>query len=306
MFKRLPPLKALRAFEAAARHGSFTEAAKELSLTQGAISYQVRHLESKLGITLFQRSARLVTLTSAGQSLFRTVHRQFRELEDEILSISPGKDQLILTISVSTYFVTRWLSARLGNFLTNHPQVTLRLQHSVNDPDFTVEDVDLAIRWGDGNWPGSEAELLIPSPMIALCSPQLITAENPLEQLEDLRAQTFLHDQEGTDKWRDWLQHAGFKDLGSGHGPVIVDPNVRVQSAIDGHGLVLADILLNEDIVMNRLIKPFDIELQGFGFHLLYTPAAKRSKAFQLFRQWLLNEADRFNRCQVSVTTVDI
>jgi len=306
MFKQLPPLKALRAFEAAARHGSFTEAAKELSLTQGAISYQVRQLESKLGISLFQRSARLVTLTDAGQSLYRTVHRLFRELEDEILSISPGRQPLILTISVSTYFVTRWLSARLGNFLNNHPEVTLRLQHSVNDPDFTVEDVDLAIRWGDGNWPGSEAELLIPSPMIALCSPQLITVENPLTRLEELRTQTFLHDQEGTDKWRDWLQQAGLKDLGSGHGPMIVDPNVRVQSAIDGHGLVLADILLNEDIAMNRLIKLFDIELQGFGFHLFYTPAAKRRNAFQLFRQWLMNEADRFNRGQVSVTNVDI
>jgi LysR family glycine cleavage system transcriptional activator len=305
MFKQLPPLKALRAFEAAARHGSFTEAAKELSLTQGAISYQVRQLESKLDITLFQRSARLVTLTGAGQSLFRTVHRLFRELEDEILSFSPGRQQLILTISVSTYFVTRWLSARLGNFLNNHPEITLRLQHSVNDPDFAVDDVDLAIRWGDGNWPGGEAELLIPSPMIALCSPRLASAENPLKRLEDLRTQTFLHDQEGTDNWREWLQQAGIEDLGSGHGPVIVDPNVRIQSAIDGHGLVLADTLLNEDIVTNRLIKPFDIELHGFGFHLFYTPAAKRRNAFQLFRQWLLNEADRFNRSQESATTTD-
>ena len=99
MFRQLPPLKALRAFEAAARHGSFTEAAKELSLTQGAISYQVRQLESKLEIDLFQRSARLVTLTGSGQSLYRTVHRLFRELEDEINSISPGREPLILTIS---------------------------------------------------------------------------------------------------------------------------------------------------------------------------------------------------------------
>ena len=296
MFEQLPPLKSLRAFEAAARLGSFTEAAKELSLTQGAISYQVRQLESNLDISLFQRSARLVTLTSAGQRLLRTVHRLFRELEDEIIAISPGREQMILTISVSTYFVTRWLSGRLGNFLNSHPQVTLRLQHSVNDPDFTLADVDLAIRWGDGSWPGSAAELLIPSPMIALCSPQLITAENPLNQLGDLRAQTFLHDQDGTDKWREWLQQAGLEDLGSGRGPVIVDPNVRVQSAIDGHGLVLADILLNDDIAMNRLIKPFDIDLQGYGFHLYYTSAAKRRSAFQLFREWLLNEADRFNQ----------
>jgi len=302
MFKQLPPLKALRAFEAAARHGSFTEAAKELSLTQGAISYQVRQLESKLDITLFQRSARLVTLTGAGQSLYRTVHRLFRELEDEILSISPGRQQLILTISVSTYFVTRWLSARLGNFLNNHPEITLRLQHSVNDPDFTVDNVDLAIRWGDGSWPGSESELLLPSPMIALCSPQLITAENPLTRLDDLRVQTFLHDQDGTDRWRDWLHQAGLEDLGSGHGPIIVDPNVRIQSAIDGHGLVLADNLIRDDIEAGRLVAPFEIILEGFGFHLLYSSDAKRRHAFRLFRQWLLNETDRPNNCRGDAT----
>lgn len=291
MFRQLPPLKALRAFEAAARHGSFTEAARELSLTQGAISYQVRQLESKLDVDLFQRSARLVTLTAAGQSLYRTVHRLFRELEDEIINISPGREQLILTISVSTYFVTRWLSARLGNFLNNHPDITLRLQHSVNDPDFTLEDVDLAIRWGDGKWPGSEAELLIPSPMTALCSPKLITTENPLNEFENLRTQTFLHDQEGSDKWHQWLLKAGLEDLGSGRGPVIVDPNVRVQSAIDGHGLILADNLLADDIEAGRLVAPFDISLEGFGFHLLYSSDARRRHAFRLFRQWLLDEA---------------
>ena len=290
MFERLPPLKALRAFEAAARHGSFTAAARELSLTQGAISYQIRQLESNLDTSLFQRSARLVTLTDAGQRLMRTVQRVFRELEDEIMAISPGRQQMILTISVSTYFVTRWLSARLGNFLNSHPQITLRLQHSVNDPDFTLEDVDLAIRWGDGHYPGGEAELLIPSPMIALCSPQLITAENPFARLEDLRTQTFLHDQEGTDKWQEWLQLAGLEDMGSGDGPVIVDPNVRVQSAIDGHGLVLADILVQDDLESGKLMAPFEIDLEGYGFHLLYRTEVKRRQAFRLFRQWLLDE----------------
>ena len=213
MFNQLPPLKTLRAFEAAARHQSFTEAAIELSLTQGAISYQIRRLESHLNIPLFQRSARQVNLTSEGQSLFRTTHRLLRELEDEIHSIAPGKNQLILTVSVSTYFVTRWLSQRLGNFINNNPQITLRLQHSVNDPDFAVEEVDLAIRWGKGTWSGSESELLISSPMIALCSPKVVNGENPIRQLDDLRQQTFLHDQEGTDGWRDWLIKAGLDDL---------------------------------------------------------------------------------------------
>ena len=295
MFSQLPPLKALRAFEAAARHGSFTAAAGELSLTQGAISYQVRHLESNLGIALFQRSARQVNLTPQGQSLYRTTHRLFRELEDEIHKIAPGKDQLILTVSVSTYFVTRWLSKRLGHFLNNHPEVTIRLQHSVNDPGFTVEDVDLAIRWGNGDWQQGESELLIPSPMMAVCAPDLMPDK---ARLVDLRNQTFLHDQDSTDGWREWLRQAGMADMECGSGPVIDDPNVRVQSAIDGQGLVLANSLLNDDIAAGRLVEPFDIRLEGYGFHLLYEPAAKRRGAFQLFRQWLLREAEQFNQQQ--------
>lgn len=300
MFNQLPSLKALRAFEAAARHASFTNAASELSLTQGAISYQVRQLESELGISLFKRSPRQVRLTAEGQSLYRTTHRLFRELEDEIRSIAPGQDQSILTISVSTFFVTRWLSKRLGNFLNRHPEITLRLQHSVNDPDFIVENVDLAIRWGDGNWLESESELMIPSPMFAVCSPKLVKGDNPQTRLENLRKQTFLHDQATNDSWREWLQIAGMADLGSGPGPEIIDPNVRVQSAIDGHGLVLANILINDDIVAARLVNPFDIQLEGYGFHLRYTHAVQRRPAFQLFRQWLMRECEIFNADQNS------
>jgi LysR family glycine cleavage system transcriptional activator len=295
MFNHLPPLKALRAFEAAARNGSFTEAAKELSLTQGAISYQIRILESSLGISLFKRSARQVNLTDAGQSLFHTTHRLFRELENEIHSIAPGKEQLILTVSVSTYFVTRWLSKRLGQFLNSHPEITIRLQHSVNDPDFTFKDVDLAIRWGDGSWPHGESEMLIPSPMIAVCSPQLMAGDNGLKQIDDLRQRTFLHDQEGNDGWAEWLAKAGLEALESGPGPVIVDPNVRLQSAIDGQGLVLANILILDEIDSGRLVEPYNIRLEGYGFHLHYTDSTKRRNAFLLFRQWLLNEAESFN-----------
>jgi LysR family glycine cleavage system transcriptional activator len=295
MFKHLPSLKALRAFEAAARHSSFTRAAMELSLTQGAISYQVRHLEAELGIALFKRSARQVRLTAEGQSLYRTTHRLLRELEDEIHHIAPGQDQLILTVSVSTFFVTRWLSKRLGNFLNSYPEITLRLQHSVNDPDFAVEDVDLAIRWGKSDWPDSESELLIPSPMFAVCSPKLIKGDSPAARLEELRGQIFLHDQDSNDSWREWLRQAGLSELDAGDGPVIIDPNVRVQSAIDGHGLVLANILLNEDITAERLIKPFGTQLEGYGYHLLYTPAVNRLRAFQLFRKWLLQECADFN-----------
>jgi len=300
MFKQLPPLKSLRAFEAAARVSSFTDAAKELSLTQGAISYQIKLLESSLGIELFVRSPRQVSLTDAGQSLFRTTHRLFRELEDEIHSLAPGKDSSILTVSVSTYFVTRWLSKRLGKFINKYPEITIRLQHSVNDPDFTLEEVDLAIQWGIGIDPHSVSELLVPSPMIALCAPQLIDAGLDDTNLDSLRQQTFLHDQESNDGWGEWLKMAGLGDLGAGSGPVILDPNVRVQSAIDGHGLVLANILLLDDVAAGRLVEPYNVRLEGYGFHLLYAESAKKRSAFLLFRQWLLDEAKLFRQHQVA------
>ena len=291
MFAHLPPLKTLRAFEAAARRGSFTAAAQELSLTQGAISYQIKRLETALDLALFQRKVRQVTLTAAGQSLYRTTHRLLRELQDEIHAIAPRQQPLLLTVSVSTFFVTRWLSQRLGNFLNDQPSVTLRLQHSVNDPDFSVAAVDLAIRWGKGNWPGVVSELLFPSPMMVLCAPQLATGESPIAVVEDLQRHTFLHDQESNDGWRDWLALAGLAELGAGPGPVIVDPNVRVQSAIDGHGLVMANRLLQEDIARGWLLEPFDIRLEGYGYYLVHTAEMERRKAFQLFRHWLKQQA---------------
>ena len=150
-------MKALHAFEAAARHRSFTEAATEPSLTPGAVGYRIRQLESGLGINLFDRRTRQVVLTTAGESLSRTTHRLFRELDDEIRRIAPRQNRNLLTIGVTTYFVTRWLSQRLGIFINDHPEITLRLQHSVNDPDFTVDEVDLAIRWGDDQWPDSSS-----------------------------------------------------------------------------------------------------------------------------------------------------
>jgi LysR family transcriptional regulator, glycine cleavage system transcriptional activator len=294
VFEKLPPLKSLRAFEAAARLGSFTSAAKELSITQGAISYQIKRLETSLDVILFQRAVRQVSLTTAGESLYRTTHQLFRELEDEIHSIAPRQQPLLLTVSVSTFFVTRWLSQRLGHFLIEQPMLTLRLQHSVNDPDFSVDAVDLAIRWGKGNWSGVESELLIPSSMTVLCAPQLTGGSNPITRIDDLRQHTFLHDQTGNDSWIEWLSLAGLEDLGAGKGPIIVDPNVRVQSAIDGQGLVMANRLLEDDIQQGRLMEPFDIRLEGYGFYLVYAPEAKRRKAFQLFRSWVKEEAETY------------
>ena len=130
--------------------------------------------------------------------------------------------------------------------------------------------------------------------MIAVCAPLLIDGKPAPQTLDELRHQTFLHDQDGSDRWREWLQKAGLKDLGDGAGPIIDDPNVRVQSAIDGQGLVLANRLLQSDLDLGLLVKPFDIQLDGYGFYLVYNEASRRREAFRLFRRWLQDEAATF------------
>ena len=294
MFQRLPSMKALHAFEAAARHASFTEAATELSLTPGAIGYQVRQLESSVGEPLFHRRTRQVVLTPAGKDLYRIAHRLFRELDEEIRRIFPEQNETLLTVSVSTYFVTRWLSRRLGMFLNAEPGITLRLQHSVNDPDFTVSEVDFAIRWGDGRWQDSQSELLIAMPMIVYCAPALLAGETGLKQPRDLLKHTLLYDQPGTDRWPEWLQTAGLDPAKAPAGPVIVDPNVRVQSAIDGYGLVLGNRMMQAEIEAGELVEPFDIRLEGYGYYLIYKKNSKRSRSFRLFRQWLREQASAY------------
>ena len=291
MKSNLPPLKPLRAFEAAARHGSFKSAAEELLVTQGAISYQIQNLESWLGVRLFKRETRRVSLTPQGDQFFRAVTNAFKTIAEGVGQIQPAKRTGILTVSVSTFFATRWLSQRLGRFMNQYPGITVRLQHSVNDPDFSVDDVDLAVRWGRGKWRDCHANLLFDSPMVALCSPDLITGESSSASRLQLKDQIFLHDQPGNDSWKEWLEIAGHPEMEGGTGPLITDPNVRVQSAIDGHGMVLANRLLAPEIAEKLLVEPFPIRLEGMGFYLVHQKGAPVVDAVERFKEWILREA---------------
>ena len=296
MFQNLPPLKSLLAFEAAARNLSFTEAANELSLTQGAISYQVKQLEQSLEIKLFHRKVRQVELSAEGQRLYKTTHQMLQTLKDEIQIIAPNnndKDKQILTISVSTFFATRWLSKRLGQFLNLNPEITIRLQHSINDPEFKVGDVDMGIRWGNGEFPDCHAKQLLSLPIKAYCSPELVRGEMAINKLSDLRKHTFLHDQMSNDYWKEWLTKAGLTDITGRKGPIIVDPNVRIQSAIDGQGILLANPLLQDELDRGQLVELFgDIQLDDLGYYLIYKEDNYLSHSLKLFNNWLLSQVD--------------
>lgn len=290
LYGHLPSLNGLRIFEAAGRHLSFTRAAAELCVTQGAVSYQIRQLEAQLGLRLFDRRIREVLLTDEGERLLRVVQRALKDISGEIRALSPSREDGILTIAVSTYVATRWLSPRLNRFFAQRPEITLRLQHSVNAPDFDMETVDLAIRWGNGDWPELESVLLLPMPMKLVCSPRLATGPDPLT-LHDLRNQIFLHDEPEVDLWPIWLLQAGLAQLAPGRGPTISDPNVRIQAAIDSQGVVLADDLVAGDLAAGRLVAPFDIQLQGYGFYLLHSTAAGTRPKVRAFLDWIIAEA---------------
>ena len=205
-----------------------------------------------------------------------------------------SKNKHILTISVSTFFATRWLSKRLGEFLSANPDITIRLQHSVNNPDFMVDDVDMGIRWGNGDFPNCHAEKILSMPMKAYCSPKLLKGKNAIKKLSDLKKQTFLRDQIGNDFWQEWLEKAGLSDISTAEGPVIVDPNVRIQSAIDAHGILMANPMLQDEIDRAELVELFgDIQLQGYGFYLIYKEQEYQSHALSVFSDWLIEQSKK-------------
>ena len=294
VLNRLPSLDSMRVFECAARHCSFTRAAEELSVTQGAVSSRIKQLEEQIGVKLFKRSIRQVQLTAPGKRLLNVISRVLKELEDELTAISPKPSTGFINIALSTYVATRWLSPRLREFYQAHPDIGLKLHHTVNDPDFDISNVDLAIRWENESSANPLSETLIMSPMFAACSPALLEKSTQPWRYELLRNQTFLHDQPGSDNWALWLFKAGLEELGAGNGPEIADPNVRVQAAIDGHGWILADFLISKELESGALIKPFDLCLHNYSFQLLYSNSSALNPSFQIFKCWLLKQGREF------------
>lgn len=292
----IPSLAALRCFEAVARLGSFTRAAEALGVTQGAVSYQVRLLETELRTPLFRRERRGIAPTAAGQRLLPILQRALADIADGIASIAPGpEDELRLTVALSTYFAAHWLSKRLAGFSQRHPAIKLRLQHPESSASF--EDVDMAIRWHalDRTEPGLQSELLFAAALAPVCSPQLRAGPVPLAAPADLQHHTLLRDEVTRDAWSAWLKRAGLAPPEHIREVTINDPNVYIQAAIDGQGLALADTLVADDIALGRLVEPFDLKLEGYGYFLAYPRAALRRRSAQAFRDWLMAEVDAAN-----------
>jgi LysR family glycine cleavage system transcriptional activator len=292
MLRRLPPLNALKAFEAAARHESFTRAAEELCVTQGAVSHQVKALELELGVKLFNRERQRLIITEAGRE-YLTV------LRDALDRIAVGTERLlqrqssgVLTISTSPDFAAKWLVNRLGRFAEDHPTIDLRVSATLHHVDFAREDVDLAVRHGDGNWPGFDVARLSSENLFPVCSPKLLAGRHRLIKPADVLRFPLIHVDDRKECTR-WLDAAGVQGVELSHGPVLNRASMVIDAAIDGQGIALArTTLAATDLISGRLVRPFAEELRLSKTYWIICPKATATvPKIVLFRDWLLAEA---------------
>jgi LysR family transcriptional regulator, regulator of gene expression of beta-lactamase len=277
------PLNALRAFEASARHLSFTKAAIELCVTQAAISHQVKGLEARLGAALFRRLPRGLALTDEGLALLPSVRESFDRLDDTLARFEGGRVTEVLSVGVVGTFAVGWLLPRLPSFREAHPFVDLRLFTNNNRADLAGEGLDCAIRFGDGAWHGTQAAPLLPAPMSPLCAPGV--AER-LSEPRDLFAETLLRSYRAAD-WPDWFAAAGLSPPPI-RGPVFDSSWVMVEAAIQGLGVALAPPnMFTRDLAQGRLVRPFDIEVGAGRYWLTWLKSKAPSPALQAFLAWL-------------------
>lgn len=291
MAQRLPPLNALRAFEAAARHESFSAAAKELHVTHAAVSHQIRALEDWLGVPLFERSARSVRLNERGRSYLPLVRGVFDQLKAGTDTLLRAARDEALVVTAPHAFAVRWLAPRLGQLWNTHPDLDLRLKEVSWIEDASFSESDVSIRIGDGNWTGVEAVRLMAGSLTPTCSPQLLANGPPLERPADLLRFKLLHlhDHDG---WRDWLRRAGIDDAGINRGPVFDDANFIYSAVLAGQGIgLLHTALTRRELAAGLLVRPFESGPgESLDYYIAYPPGGAEDPRIARFRDWLLGQ----------------
>lgn len=301
----LPPLNALRAFEAAGRHLSFARAADELNVTPAAVSQQIKNLEIYLQIELFRRQNRTITLSKEAQLLLPGLRDGFEKMNESVKSFLRYAEQSSrrhanrgsITISTPPSFASRWLVPRLDNWKDDHPGTDIRISASLHLVDFEKEGIDLSIHFGSGSYNGLQSEPLSSETMVVVCSPIFVDGANPLSTPSDLKNHTLLHvkaphDEFGTD-WRHWLKAADVDDVDFGRGLFFADATVAILSAIGGQGILLTNqALVEEDIEKGHLAMPFEINLSlKFSWYVVGPTPNLLRPDISAFKDWLIREA---------------
>lgn len=295
MQRRLPPLNSLRAFESAARLLSFTKAADELAVTQSAVSHQVKSLEDWAGIPLFKRDGRHMALTEAAAKYLPTVTAAFDQIalaSRKLQAVDPGQGWL--TVAMMPSFAGKWLVPRLADFRTKHPQIDVWIATFEAQAGGLGPDVDVAIRYSKGDWPGLSSVKFLTEELFPVCAPKL--AEQ-LKEPADLARMTLLHDEMRED-WGMWLRAAGVSTVDATRGPGFDDSGLLIQAAIEGLGVALGrSALAKGDLQAGRLVRPFVQTLPAeSAFYLVYPPGAENAPKIKAFRDWLISTAEADNQ----------
>lgn len=287
----LPSLNGLRAFEAAARHLSFTRAAAELNVTQTAISHQIRRLEEQIGTRLFVRRNRALELTREAQDYLPAVRGAFEDLRRATGRLHRAERDGLLTVSTTASLAAKWLVTRVAAFQDANPGIEVRITTSSHLVDFQREEVDMAVRYGRGNWQGLRADWLMAEDIFPVCSPSLLQGDNPLRRADDLAHHTLLHASASREDWQLWLTAAGLPvSIAARRGLSFDQSFMAIQAAVEGLGVALGRTRFVEtDITAGRLVVPFDVVLPAdAGFYIVAPEATADTPRIALFRDWLI------------------
>lgn len=295
--RKLPPLNAIRAFEAAARHESFIKAAEELSVTAPAISQQVRQLEEWLKIKLFTRLNRGLALTPAGRDYVEALTKILDRLERHTTELQNAAELEVLNVYVTPGFAALWLSPKLWGFMDEHPELTIRISAMARPLDGIRSSADVAISYGDGGFRGLSSELLLRDGLTPVCAPALLSTGS-IEHPNDLKRHTLLHNESAVvaglhATWSDWLEAAGANQVNPRRGLYFSDFHLVIQEAIAGRGIGLGHLaLIGQELRTGRLVRPFDVVLPAVGdYYAVYRPGAEHTPKVAAFLGWLRDRA---------------
>ncbi|MEQ8320026.1 MAG: transcriptional regulator GcvA [Rhodospirillales bacterium] len=295
---RLPPLNGLRAFEAAARHLSFSRAAEELFVTPAAISHQIKGLEDYLGVTLFRRMPRAVMLTDDAQLILPLISEGFDKLSQAATLLKQSESSGVLTVSSAPTFAQKWLLEHLQDFTAAHPDINVRLDARLDTVDFDRDGVDIAIRLGAGKYPGMRVDQLFDEQVVPVCQPKFLEGPHALKEPGDLKHHTLLHVDWGNinapfPDWQMWLASVGVDDVDYTRGPVFTVEGMAIDAAARGNGVALASTYaITDELKKGVLVVPFDRRLTSEISYWVVAPerSADQPKV-KAFREWLLRHA---------------
>ena len=292
--RRLPPLNPLRVFEAAARFESFNRAAEHLHVTASAVSHQVKALEQYLGVALFRRAVRQVTLTEAGRAYLPPIRDALEQIGVATEQLLQRSGRSVVTVSSAPAFASGWLVPRLAEFQLAHPDIEVRLEATVQLTDFDRSDVDVCIRYSArDSFPGLRAHALFREELVPVCSPAF-ARENGIERPADLRQVRLLHAYTRMGQWRSWLEAAGVDDIDPEAGQRFEDNSMSLEAAVAGLGVAIVNRpLVEKHLESGRVIAPFDLSYcSEYAFHVVYPPSREDDPKVVAFRDWALGLAE--------------